>query len=182
MKFETGKYYHLYNRSNNEELIYREDENYLYFLQRYREYFKQDLVTVAYCLMPTHFHFLIKVKTENPDRLNDNIGAFLSGYTKAFNLRYDRHGSMFQPRTKAKEVGNDEYLVTLITYIHQNPVRAKLVSTQPEWKYSSYLDLIGERNGNLPDKDFLLQYFKTPGEYKQYSEAMIENIKEEYWM
>jgi len=182
MQFETGKYYHLYNRSNNEEVIFRTDENYLYFLQRYREYFENDFATLAYCLMPTHFHFLVKVRTKLPESLSDSIGAFLSGYTKAFNLRYDRHGSMFQPRTKAKEVDSGEYLITLMTYIHQNPVRAKLVNKQEEWKYSSYLDLVGMRDGKLPNRDLILRYFKTPNDYKKYSEEIIETIKEEYWV
>jgi putative transposase len=182
MRFETGKYYHIYNRSNNNEVVFRTDENYLYFLQRYRKYFESYYLTIAYCLMPTHFHFLVKVKTETPENLNELVGSFLAGYTKAFNLRFDRHGSMFQPRTKAKEIDDEAYLITLITYIHQNPVRAKLVSAQTEWKYSSYLDLVGERNGTLPDREFLMNFFPSPENYKIYSEELIEEIKQEYWI
>ena len=182
MQFETGKYYHLYNRSNNEEIIFRTDENYLYFLQRYREYFENEFATLAYCLMPTHFHFLVKVRAEKPENLSDTIGAFLSDYTKAFNVRFERHGSLFQPRTKAKEIDSEEYLITLITYIHQNPVRAKLVNKQEEWKYSSYLDLVGMRDGSLPSKDYILQYFKSLTDYKMYSEEIIESVNEEYWV
>ena len=78
MQFETGKYYHLYNRSNNEELIFRTDENYLYFLQRYREYFENDFSTVAYCLMPTHFHLLLRERREG------GISKFMSKLSTAY--------------------------------------------------------------------------------------------------
>jgi REP element-mobilizing transposase RayT len=145
MEFETGKYYHFYNRSNNEELLFKSKENYVYFFEKYRYYFEPLLTTLAYCLMPTHFHFLIKVKemseiptmsdtlkvsdisastSETPKVSNispsikKNIGLLLSSYTKAINKRYKRHGSLFQPHSKAKEIDDNQYLLTLISYIH----------------------------------------------------------------
>ncbi|MBM2817241.1 MAG: hypothetical protein HW421_4003 [Ignavibacteria bacterium] len=62
MQFYENEYYHLYNRTNNDEALFRSRENYSYFLKKYR-YFLDDLFdTIAYCLMPTHFHFLVRVK------------------------------------------------------------------------------------------------------------------------
>jgi putative transposase len=95
MKFETGKYYHLYNRSNNKEIVFHEKENYPYFLQQYQEFVSQYFTTFAYCLMPTHFHFLVKVDNES-EEVNTAIGRWLSSYTKAINKRYERQGSLFQ--------------------------------------------------------------------------------------
>lgn len=66
MEFETGKYYHFYNRSNNEELLFKSEENYVYFLEKYRYYLGPLFSTLAYCLMPTHFHFLVKIKEMSP--------------------------------------------------------------------------------------------------------------------
>ena len=51
-----------------------------------------------------------------------------------------------------------------------------------DWKYSSYLDLIGKRNGTLPDKFFLKQYFKTASEFEKYSQEMVESVKKKYWV
>ncbi len=194
MEFETGKYYHFYNRSNNEELLFKSEENYAYFLKKYGDYFGQLFSTLAYCLMPTHFHFLIKVKElfETPEmsdtlKVSDisiivkkNIGTLLSSYTKAINKRFKRHGSLFQPHSKAKEIEDEQYLLNLISYIHQNPVRSRLVTKAEEWKYSSYQDLIGIRDGNLADRAFIRQYFKTPGEFKKYSEVIVSNVRKEY--
>jgi hypothetical protein len=79
-----------------------------------------------------------------------------SSYTKAINKRYNRHGSLFQAHYNAKPVPNDRYLITLLTYIHQNPIRSSLVEKAEEWKYSSYQDYIDLRNGNLPSKEMIL--------------------------
>jgi putative transposase len=196
MEFETGKYYHFYNRSNNEELLFKSEENYDYFLKKYSDYFGKLFSTLAYCLMPTHFHFLIKVKemSEIPKMsdtfkvsyistsIEKNIGILLSSYTKAINKRYKRHGSLFQLHSKAKEIEDEQYLLTLISYIHQNPVRSRLVTKAEEWKYSSYQDLIGSRNGELPDREFFRQYFKTNEERKKYSEEIVSKVKKEYWV
>jgi putative transposase len=189
MEFETGKYYHFYNRSNNEELLFKSEENYVYFLEKYRGYFGPLFSTLAYCLMPTHFHFLIKVKelSETPKTsdisiiVKKNIGTLLSSYTKAINKRFRRHGSLFQPHSKAKEIEDEQYLLTLISYIHQNPVRSRLVTKAEEWEYSSYQDLIGNRTGILSDREFFRQFFKTNDELKRYSEEIVSNVKKEYW-
>jgi REP element-mobilizing transposase RayT len=65
MHFEYGKYYHLYNRSNNKELLFRSRDNYYYFLEKFRTYIGPYCAVLASCLMPTHFHFLIRIETED---------------------------------------------------------------------------------------------------------------------
>lgn len=129
MKLEKGRYYHIYNRSNARERLFRSHENYVYFLTNYRKRFRKKLTTVAYCLMPTHFHFLVKVNSDLAKQLSREFGILLSSYAKAYNKRYGRNGSLFQQHTKAKLVDKEGYLLLLISYIHQNPVRAKLVRT-----------------------------------------------------
>jgi REP element-mobilizing transposase RayT len=77
--------------------------------------------------MPTHFHFLVRIDTHTIPDLKKQIGIFLSSYAKAFNNAFQRNGSLFQQHTKAKLVDDPNYLITLLTYIHQNPIRAKLI-------------------------------------------------------
>jgi putative transposase len=164
MQFYENTYYHLYNRTNNEEILFRSDENYLYFLKKYRYYLDDYLETIGYCLMPTHFHFLVRVKPVEPSEslklsegyINRRIGSLLNSYAQAFNKIWNRHGNLFNQKTKAKPVASDTYLVTLLTYIHQNPVRSGLAAKAEEWLYSSYQDYIDLRNGTLPYKDIIL--------------------------
>ncbi|MCF6359136.1 MAG: transposase [Cyclobacteriaceae bacterium] len=63
-KMDVNTYYHIYNRANGNENLFRSDENYEYFLKKWGEYISDIADTYAYCLMPNHFHFLIKTKTE----------------------------------------------------------------------------------------------------------------------
>jgi putative transposase len=182
MLLETGKYYHFYDRSTNNEIIFKDDGNYRLFLEHYKQYTEQYLSTIAYCLMPTHFHFLIKVTDADISSLKKNLAALLSGYTKALNRSFNRHGSLFQPHSKAKEIDDEHYLPTVISYIHQNPLRAGLVKHIEDWNYSSYPDLIGLRQETLVDQTFIRQYFSSPQEFKKYSEEIVTIIKYKYWI
>ena len=114
--------------------------------------------------------------------ISKQIRLFLSSYTKAINKRDKRHGSLFQPHSKAKEIHEEKHLLTLVSYIHQNPIRSTLVANAEEWRFSSYQDLIGLRNGSLPNREFFEQYFKSKEEFKKYSEEIISIVKKEYWV
>jgi putative transposase len=182
MVLENGKYYHFFNRSNNNEVIFKEERNYSFFLERYKIHMEQYISTIAYCLMPTHFHFLFKITNEDTASIKKNIAALLSGYTKSLNKAFDRHGSLFQTHSKAKEIDDETYLLTLISYIHQNPLRAGLVKITEEWKYSSYPELAGFRNDFLVDHNFYHRYFPSSKEFKKYSEELVTKIKYKYWV
>lgn len=126
--------------------------------------------------MPDHFHFLIKIVSEETDLLKTNIGILLSSYTKAMNKSYARTGSLFQNHTKAKLVGDEEYMWNLINYIHQNPVRRSLVNKIYEWNFSSYKDLAGLRNGSLVDRTLFKNKFNSEKEFIFFSSSKIEKF------
>jgi putative transposase len=182
MNLYPENYHHIYNRSNNGEIIFKSPENYIYFLSKYRKYLSEDFDTIAYCLMPTHFHFLVYVKKINIISTKKKFGLFLSSYTKALNQQYKRHGSLFQEHTRSKHIDNDSYLSTLVTYIHQNPVRSKLVEKLEDWEFSSYRDYIGLRNGTLPKIEQILSSFAGIDEFKRFSEIVLKSIEEKYWV
>ncbi len=182
MEFYPQTYYHLYNRTNNRELLFKEKENYLYFLTKYRKRFLKKIHTIAYCLMPTHFHFLIYNEDQESAILSKEIGTWLSAYVKAINKRYQRNGSLFQRHTKAIAVTDETYLLTVLTYIHQNPLRSKLVIRLEDWSFSSYLDFIKYRKGTLPNISFIKPWFKDTEEFKVFSESLIEKIDERFWV
>ena len=185
MELHPNEYYHIYNRSNNSEVAFKSQKNYSLFLKKYKQYFESDLDTIAYCLMPTHFHFLVYVKTETPEKVNKNIGVLLSSYTRSINLNFGRHGSLFQHHTKAKPVSDEDYLVTLMTYIHQNPIRKKLTKRLEDWEFSSYRDLIGVRNDPerpLVKKEFIKNHFQSHEEFERFSGAVLETVRSEFWV
>ncbi|MFA5835037.1 MAG: transposase [Bacteroidota bacterium] len=182
MILEIGKYYHFYNRSENQEVVFKENENYQFFLEHYKQYTQQHLSTIAYCLMPTHFHFLVKVTSNDVATLKTHIAALLSSYTKSLNRSIERHGSLFQTHSKAKEIDDENYLPTLMSYIHQNPFRAGLVKHIEEWPYSSYRDYAGLRNDPLVDQSYFRQSFPTPESFKKYSEELVMIVKYKYWI
>ena len=164
MKLQFQKYYPLYNRTNNKEVLFKENENYLYFLRKFRKRFEDLLSVYSYCLMPIYFHFFIKVVCTDSDHLMKQMGIHLSSYTKA-NL-----------------IDDTNYLITLITYIHQNPIRAQLVDKLEYWPFSSYPDLVGYRNGTFPDAELINSEFKSKKDFANFSESTLETVKKEYWV
>ena len=170
---EEGKFYHIYNRTNNYEKLFLNRENYLFFLRKYKHYLLKHVETHAYCLMPTHFHLLVRIKeTEGNNDISEPIDGsppplsslekafknFFISYVKSFNKVYGRHGSLFQPKYKKKCVEDDEHYTNVISYIHLNPVKAKLCSTPSDWPYSSYTAILDEYPTQV-ERKAILEHF-----------------------
>jgi len=187
MELSPDQYYHIYNRSNNSEVIFRSRKAYRRFLKKYKNYVEEFVDTIGFCLMPTHFHFLVFIKSPQVEKLKQNIGILLSSYTKAMNLIHNRHGSMFQRHTKAKHVDDDDYLITLLTYIHQNPVRNGLVKKLEDWEFSSYRlytdrDLAEDPDLPLIRRDVITSHFSSIAEFEAYSKAVLEMVRKDIWV
>lgn len=171
MQFSEGALYHIYNRGNNKQKIFFNRGNYLYFLQKVNKYIASSSDILAWCLMPNHFHFLIHANNktcalikEQPVKVNaltEGIRLLLSSYTKGIQKQELYTGNLFQQKTKSKCVddGDERYGEMSFHYIHQNPLRAKLVSKMEVWEFSSFLDYAGLRNGQLCKKDLAITLF-----------------------
>jgi putative transposase len=173
VNFVSGEYYHIYNRGNSKQKIFKDKEDYEYFIkllfisngkEKFKFHFLEGNVYDAkrgnqlvgigsYVLMPNHFHILI---TELED---SGISKFLhkvsSGYSHYYNKKYERTGSLFEGKFKSEYAYNDRYLKYLFSYIHLNPI--KLI--QPKWKEEG----ITNKQKVL---DFLLDYKYSS--YKDY--------------
>ena len=136
-----GAFYHVINRGNNQEQIFNNDrdkEKFLQYLEKACERFS--IIFHTYCLMNNHFHLLVETPEPNLSVAMQWINV---SYATYFNRKRGRHGHLFQGRFKAILIDADEYLKHLSRYIHLNPVRAKMVSTPSEFKWSSYSAFIG---------------------------------------
>jgi REP element-mobilizing transposase RayT len=173
INFAEGEYFHIYNRGSDKRDVFTNHYDYLRFIeslylfnsverivfrlvpkkQRFSIERGETLVDIgAYCLMPNHFHLLIRAKSDNGTSVF--MQKLQTAYTMYFNKKYERNGVLFQGPFKAEHADRDEYLKYLFSYIHLNPVKlidllwkengitgfqgTKLFLNS--YRYSSYLD------------------------------------------
>ncbi len=169
--FEEGNFYHVYNRANtNKEKLFFENKNYRYFLSQFDRYLGDYLEVWAYCLIPNHFHFLVKIKELSGDAniiLTEQFRKFFISYTQAINKQEFRRGSLFQKSFKRKFIDSDEYISVLIQYIHFNPIYHKLVDNIDQWEYSSYLSLLSDRSTKL-HRNEVIRWFGGKKEFVRF--------------
>ncbi|HMR19792.1 MAG TPA: hypothetical protein PKA53_10880 [Sphingobacterium sp.] len=197
LNFQT--YYHIYNHANGTDNLFRSDENYRYFLQQWSRYIKPVAFTYAYCLMPNHFHFLIRTKSEAEIRDNLNFkekdlpglillflfskaklraspfenlagliskqfGNLFNSYAKAYNKQYNRKGSLFMKPFKSKQIPTEIDLITIVNYIHRNPIHHGFCENHEDWLHSSYHTYLSERPTKTR-KDDVLDWFNGKDEF-----------------
>lgn len=162
MHFLQGEVYHVYNRGNNRQRIFFETRNYYFFLEKVKAQLFPVCEILAWCLMPNHFHFMLYITekscAERPafggkpmQELPHQIGKLLSSYSQAINKQNGTTGSLFQQKTKAKCLtnqgiaGSGNHLINCMHYIHQNPLKAGLVTRMGNWNFSSFRGYAGMR-------------------------------------
>jgi REP element-mobilizing transposase RayT len=178
-------YYHVYNHANGDETLFRSSENYYFFLKQWAKYIEPAAETYCYCLMPNHFHFLVRTKGE--EVVSENLGYsrdlpfgkfgtfqkvvskqfsnLFSSYTQAFNKMYDRRGSLFMPNFKKKEITSDAYLTAVITYIHRNPIHHGFVNSIDDWSFSSYHAFLSANKTKLK-RAAVLEWYGNQQDFK----------------
>ncbi|MBN1781521.1 transposase [bacterium] len=167
LQFLSGYYYHVFNRGVFREKVFIHEEHYLYALSLLRKNLKRfKLTLIAYCLMPNHYHFLIRPEQDHV--LSKCIGYTFNAYSQSVNKGLKRNGPLFQGPFKAKLIDRQEVLMHLCRYIHLNPVEAGLTSKPEEWPFSNYLEWIGLRKCSLFDEDFRCRYFRDGSGYRKF--------------
>jgi putative transposase len=159
--FYKNTYHHLYNRGSNKSRIFYEKENYNYFLRKLKFYADKNKIKIlAYCLMPNHFHLFVKQTNENFS-ISTFISNLLNSYVKSVNKKYERSGTLFESKTKSKQIEDETYFIWVIKYILENPLKANLAHQIQDWEYSNAKDLLGFRNDNLTDIEFVETFFQS---------------------
>ena len=158
---ENGKYYHIYNRGINSDILFKENGNYEHFLKLYDLHIEPMAETYAWCLMRNHFHFLIRIKdleeikTENKILPSQSFSNLFNAYTKAFNKKYNRHGALFERPFRRKSIENENYFQNLIAYIHNNPVHHNICERPMNYPWSSYITCISDKPTKLKRKEVI---------------------------
>jgi REP element-mobilizing transposase RayT len=152
--FGPGLLYHVIVRGNHRETVFFDHSDYETYLRRLAVYRARYAVTLhAYCLMPNHVHLVLGTAALPLDRF---MQCLQQSYTQRFNRRYAQVGHVFQGRYKALLCATDEYLVTLVRYVHQNPVRAGLAAHAADYPYSGHRAYLGGMATGLVDPTFVL--------------------------
>ena len=160
------------------------------YIKKQREPRKLLVEVLAFCLMPNHFHLLLK------QRVEDGIPLFMkklgAGYTGYFNQKYERVGSLFQGVYKCKLIKSESHFIHLPYYIHLNPLDIEM----PEWRegrlknvkaamrylenyrWSSFPDYIGKKNfPSVTQREFLSKFLAEPKNFKKEIQEWLNNFK-----
>ena len=181
-EFAVGEIYHIYNRGNNKEKIFLDNQDYRAFIFRlglslgfnFKElsenplmYFPRSRIRInskpnlfklhSFCLMPNHFHLLIEQITDIP--ISSLILKLCTSYSMYFNKKYKRVGNVFQDCFKSVLIKSNPQLMWNSAYIHMNPVEAKLVDDPKDYEWSSYKDFLDKRDLIFISKDLIPTIF-----------------------
>ena len=172
IQFTQGEYYHIGNRGAGRQSIFWDEQDYLRVIELMKTVSRRcQLTVIAYCLLPNHYHWL--VRQDGPIFANQLPKRVFGSYTRTFNNRHGRAGTLFEDRFHGIHVDSDDYLHHLCRYIHANPVRHGIADSLELWPYSNYLDWVGDRRGTLVERAFIDTHFGAAGGYRASLQAYL---------
>ena len=174
------KYYHIFNKANNNELIFKDDKDYQFFMQQCGTLLPEHIDIFAFCLMPNHFHIFLQPKytskIKGKESINESIRKLFQLYVQYFNKKYSRKGSLFYKSFRRIEIKDEIYLKYILFYIHYNPQKARIVNDFIEYPYSSYRFFTINRASKLR-KDIVLEWFGNDlKEFEDFHKECLERI------
>jgi putative transposase len=176
---------HVYARGHSKHKIYVDEEDYITFLTLLQRYlsaeeahdpygvsypnFYNKLELVAYCLMPSHFHLLVYQR--QPRAMAQFMQSVLTSYSRYFNKKYKRSGSLFESRYKASMISDDSYLDHITRYIHLNPRHWR------DYAYSSLPYYLQRDEVSWIRPKRILELFSSRDEYLKFVSDHVEQKK-----
>jgi len=171
-----NSYAHYYNKGYHGQNIFFSKPDYLMLLDLMGKNSERYQITiVAYCLIPNHYHFLLR--QDGSDSSSLFIQTLFNTFVQKMNKKYNRQGTLFKGSVQSREIEKQDYLFHLCRYIHANPVKHKLVSDPIDWEYSNYREYLNIRKGRLYDNSFFNSTFSLPEEYKQCVNKYVYSLK-----
>ena len=169
-KCNDGKYFHIMIQGHNRGYIFQDkklkDKMKEIILKKRKEI---NIKIIAYCIMDNHVHLLIKI--ENVDSMSKYMSKVNTSYAKYYNFINDKVGYVFRDRYRAEAIYSMNQLINCIKYIHENPVKAQIVSKAIEYEYSSIHDYVKD---NI-EQDVLLELFGGDFKYLEKISGVYEN-------
>ena len=181
--FEEDGVYHVYNKTNNKELLFLKDEHRFFFLKRYAAILSPFINTYCWCLLPNHFHLMVKVKsvgditnhlkksdtqllTATEKKFLDNklplgilierqFTRFFQSYSQSFNKEQNRSGNLFYKPFKRILINSEPHFTQTIIYIHANALKHGIVSDFTKYKWSSWKTILSNGPTTLQRKEIL---------------------------
>lgn len=186
-KLQPNSSYHIFNHANGFENIFTKDENYRFFLDKYNQYILPIAETYAYCLLPNHFHLMVRIRrkevieelirsVENSNfskvsnfgkvepvgtveyYISKQFANLFSCYTQSFNKVNKRRGSLFLKNFRRELIDNKKYFLNAVIYTHRNPVHHAFCNRYTDWSYTSFCE-IKEHNSQIIEVDKLVRMF-----------------------
>ena len=188
ISLEPGQTYHIYNRGNNRELLFWEEENYRYFLKLAKKHILSIADVYTYALLPDHFHLLVRIKEveilkeidiTTSRQISSKFGHWFNAYTKAFNKSYQRVSSLFEKNFERSLITDESHFFRILLYIHWNPQKHKHINDYREWKFSSYQALLSQAPTALV-RTAVLDWFGGKTGFIQAHEASLKGLYENW--
>jgi putative transposase len=154
-----GEFFHIYNRAVGNELLFETNGDYVHWIELLKKYSLPVCEIHAYCLLPNHYHLLIKVhETTDAERFSKQMSHAANAYAKWKNLGAGRKGGLFMTPFKRKHLTNDNYITWCLWYIHRNPQHHGYTKDWQLWKYSSFA-VYNSDKPSVITKDFFINLF-----------------------
>jgi len=196
--------YHIFNHANGIENVFCDDDNFKFFLEKYKKHITPIAETYAYCLMPNHFHLVVRIRKKevieniihdgnfskvlNFGKVNDNdkeIEIFLSkqfsnlfsSYTQAFNKLYKRRGSLFIKNFKRQAIEEKQQFINAIIYTHRNPIHHGFCTRYTDWSYTSYCEITGQKSEFVETKK-VVEIFGDMQIFKEKHQQNLEKFNQ----
>lgn len=187
--------YHICTHAINNNNFFKENENYGFFLIKYQKYIYPIAETYTYCLLPNHFHFVIKFKKEKallehfnkapddeatskvtdkvpfieadlPGLLSQQFSNLFNAYTKSFNKKYNRRGTLFERNFRRYKITDRHYFKTAILYVLTNPVHHGFTNDFKDWAFTAYWEMFYEEAPYLINRDTVFTVFNNKDHFK----------------
>lgn len=173
-----GGIYHVIQRGNNKEFVFEDDKDKEYLIDLFRLLSGNGCMIYGYVIMGNHYHLILRVHGET---LQSAMHRLNLRYSKYFNRRYERSGHVFQGRYMAIPVGDKRYLLSVLRYVHQNPVRAGICRRVDQYRWSSD-GYYRENKNEWVETGLVLDMFSAERNtaLKRYSEFMAEEETGDY--
>lgn len=198
-----GRYYHIFNRGTNRQLIFYKEENYSYFLRLLNKYLSDYVHFLSFCLLPNHFHLVVKVRDEIyvENKKNRSLSTKNSGngslvrhtdegeigkltvrqlkrlfitYAMAINKQENRVGNLFDPKYKRLEITKQDYLEYVIFYTNYNSEKHGLIDDYKNYKFSSFQAIKGKSKTSI-DREFVLNIYGGRDEFLNYHNVVHDD-------